>query len=295
MSFKTTYVLFGILGVVLVVFAVTLWLNPLPPDLSEFVLPSLHDPAHKADPSDVTEVTLERNRPTEEKWVFVKDEKTNLWRITEPRELRADQAAVNGLVSQVFQARRASNADKPRKRDDVGLAPAAEVVVLKLKNGKTLRLEVGNSSGGTADAVTYVGSSDLPKEILAVAKSSLDDLKRNLKAYRDRNPLTAREGDIQSVTLVEEKAGKPVQPLVELERRDTRWYYAKPFIGDAERDSDPTAPSLPAATAPTSVQTLLSDLTNLRIDYRSEEKNDFVADNVIATWPNTTWATRTRS
>ena len=74
MNFKTTYILFGLLGAVLVVFAVVLWLNPLPPEVGDYVLPSLHRATSPVTTSDVTEVIIDRRRPTEEKWVFVKDE-----------------------------------------------------------------------------------------------------------------------------------------------------------------------------------------------------------------------------
>ena len=41
MNFKTTYILFGILGGLLVIFGIVLWLNPLPPENEDHVLPSL--------------------------------------------------------------------------------------------------------------------------------------------------------------------------------------------------------------------------------------------------------------
>ncbi len=85
MNFKTTYILFGTLAVFLGVLGIVLWFNPVPGDLSVWVLPSLHNLADPANKNDVVEVTIERNRPKEEKWVFVK--KNERWIITEPREM----------------------------------------------------------------------------------------------------------------------------------------------------------------------------------------------------------------
>ena len=42
MNFKTTYVLFGILAIVLLVFVWTLWLGPTDTEKTAYVLPSMH-------------------------------------------------------------------------------------------------------------------------------------------------------------------------------------------------------------------------------------------------------------
>ena len=64
MNFKTTYILFGVLALVLVVFGVALWLGPTGRGDTTYVLPSLHDPTHPATVEDIDTVEIERFRPT---------------------------------------------------------------------------------------------------------------------------------------------------------------------------------------------------------------------------------------
>ncbi len=192
----------------------------------------------------------------------------------------ADQPAINTLISTVFDARREDrkSIEKPPEADKVGLAPPTEVITLKLKDDKTVKLSVGDSSPGTQSAVTYVISSDHPKTVVSVAKRDMDDLLRGLNAYRDRHPLTSKEGDIMSVTLSKWKGETEKSPTVELvKQKDGQWAYIKPFHGEAERGDSPVTQN---NAPPSGVQALLNDLTNLRANYLSDKENDFAAENV---------------
>src|SRR5438105_472850 len=101
MNFRTTYLLFGILLVVVGVLAFALWYDPTArKGTSLYVLPGLHDDDGKEQKSlkadDFTKVEIKRAEP-KETIVFERDPETNRWVITEPRKLRADQFAVKGL------------------------------------------------------------------------------------------------------------------------------------------------------------------------------------------------------
>src|SRR5581483_5453319 len=98
MSFKTTYLLFGTLIALLVIFGLALWKSPETENLSSYVLRNLHDAAHPIKTDDVDQVVIERKNPKEETLTFVKDPETKHWQITTPRQLRADSFAVNDLI-----------------------------------------------------------------------------------------------------------------------------------------------------------------------------------------------------
>src|SRR5438128_414737 len=109
MNFKTTYVLFTILGIVLVVFAFALWMGPSPAGDSKWVLPSTHDLANPVDAKDIDTVVIERSQPKAEKLVFVKE--GDRWKMTEPNSFRVDRYLVDQVVDQLFKAQREEKAD----------------------------------------------------------------------------------------------------------------------------------------------------------------------------------------
>src|SRR5947209_17211199 len=112
MKFKTTYILFAVLGLMLLLLAYAMWTGSPPPDNSLYVLPSAHDPKHPFEVSDVDRVEIKRARPQEETIAFVKDPSTLKWEIEEPRHLRAG-TVVSDLISQVLGATRDQEADLP--------------------------------------------------------------------------------------------------------------------------------------------------------------------------------------
>jgi hypothetical protein len=268
MSFKTTYILFGVFCLLLLAFGVALWLSP-PEDISEFVLPSMHSAAHPLKPEDVEVVEIERNRPTAEKLVFTRDPETKKWRITEPHSYRADAFAVDDLVRQVYSSSRDPRSENLTDFGKAGLQPPAEVITLK-KGGETKTLSVGDQSPGTESAVLYVTSSDRPKEVLAVRKRDLDAVLKPLADFRSKDLLSGSPSDIQSLTLSAGAKG-PIELKKAGDAAD-RWVYVQPPYGRANTDSAGAAAD--TTKAPGDVQALLSDLTGLRV----ENSSDFVSD-----------------
>jgi hypothetical protein len=277
MSFKTTYILLGILLGTAVVFGVALWLGPQPSDPSTFVFPSTQNVAHPIKPKDIDKVEIDRTSPTKEKFVFVREE-GDRWAITEPRALRANSDEINLLIRHIMEAHREKLVDKPASASAAGLEPPEEVITLSRGSEPPLVLKVGTSSPGETSSVLYVQSSDRPKEILAVRKSSLDNVKKGLVAFRERNLLPSASSDIDFIKITEIDKGKEKGPVQLAKRKDRRWYYEKPFIGDADVEGD-TAAAQPGQP-PSGVQNLLTDLSNLSISYFSDKENDFVADEV---------------
>jgi hypothetical protein len=273
MSYKTTYILFGLAVLLLGGFLVTLWYgNPTTPETSEYVLQSVRNKANPLKQEDVDRVEVERNRPEKDqvKIVFVKDPETKQWKITEPRNYRADRWAVEDLVRQVYDARKDPTADKLTKLSEVGLDPPAGVITLK-QGDRAVSLNLGDTSPGKENAVVYCTSSDDPREIVAVKKSSLDSAFKPLNDFRDRDLLAPSSADVRGVALAEGKKGVELKKSAD----EDLWVYVKPPYGRAESTGGAATPPGPGKS-PDNVGTLLTDLTELKV----EKPEDFVADGV---------------
>src|SRR5438309_742772 len=140
MNFKTTYLLFGVLAVLFAVLGLVLYLDPTPADTSAYILPSAHDKNSELKEEDVDRVEVRRTKPKDETLVFVREGKG--WRVAEPRPMRADAFAVDGLVRQVLGAQREKDADTPAALSQWELDPPNETVTLK-KGDRAVTLNVG--------------------------------------------------------------------------------------------------------------------------------------------------------
>src|SRR5437868_5880540 len=96
MNFKTTYILFGALVVVLGIAAVSLLTGPKPGEEGKLLA--------DVDPKDVTRVTLERKLPTESRLVFVRLDKDR-WKLEQPFPAAVDGRQVESMVGEVVNAR----------------------------------------------------------------------------------------------------------------------------------------------------------------------------------------------
>ncbi len=273
MSFKTTYILFAVLAVVLGVFAFALFLGPTPTDTSTWVLPSAHSEANPLPDRDIDHVEIERNRPDDQKGKIVLVRENNTWRITEPRDYRADRFAVEDLIRQVLEARRETQSDVSNNPGQYGLEPPAAVVTLKKESDpqRQVTLNVGDTSPGEASAVIYVTSSDR-KEVMAVKKSQLNKALAAVTDFRSRELLSPSSSDIQAFTLSERNKDKVVKGPVELKKSsEERWVYVQPPYGDAQdKGTNPAGNDKP----PENVETALTDISNLKVD----NAKDFIKD-----------------
>jgi hypothetical protein len=271
MSFKTTYVLFGILACMLTLFCVAVW-HHAQPDTSLYVMQEMHNPASPLKWEDVDRVEIDRQRPKQTRIVFVREGKQ--WRISEPRELAADDFSVNNLVRQIYEAQRSTTADEAPDLKSWGLEPPAEVITLQ-KGERKVELRVGDASPGKQDAVIYVLASSKNAKPAAVDKNSLDSVLKGLDYFRSRDLLTTTGSDIVSFTVSEKGKGAGDKGPVELKKTsEDSWVYVHPAYGRAQ------VQALPGARSNDGVRGLLMDLSNLRVDYRSDKDNDFVADDV---------------
>lgn len=265
MSFKTTYILFGILVGMFVLIGLAVWLGPTGMSDSTFILPSMHKrEAVKTD--DIDYVAIERTKQTKEKLVFERDRNTKNWMIVEPARLRVDKHTVDRLVNQVYDARRFELADLTSNLKDWDLDPPQATITLK-KGDQQWKLNLGRQREGKTSGVVYVTSSDEPKEPAAVKRSELDLAFKNLSDFRARDLLTESSLNLQSVKLQEEKKS----PVVLEKMAERRWQFKEPAgYGLADYDSD--APGTGSQSK--GVHDLLDAVEHIRV----ESDEDFVDD-----------------
>lgn len=264
MNFKTTYILFGTLVVVLGVFAATQLLGVKKPgQLSDFVLPSLNQGAKAGtNPEDFDAVEIARLRPQEEKLLFVK--RAGGWEMEKPYRLHANRTEVDNLIRQVMGARR------ERIELDGGLkgfeldSPTA-VVTLKKGGEREWKINLGRQSPGEASAaLVYVTSSDRPKEPMAVKRAALNTLFETVNDFRSKDLLEANALNTTFVSLQQ-----PKKESVVLEKNpDESWRFEKPAFGEADKEGE-TTPGTAAAREQvkpiTGVRDLLETIGGLQV------------------------------
>lgn len=275
MNFKTTYILFGVLAGLLLIFGLSQMLGTKPGEQG-YLLADLHKAGVTADAIDTVEI--QRTRPAEEKLVFIRDSTTKRWRMLQPYPARADSEAVNRLVRDLVNVRRDEKANVVADPAKYGLAPPAEVVTLKQGAEREWAVQLGDeSAGGPSSALVYAATIADPKYPTAVKRVDVESALKPVRDFRSKD-LLAEGADfgaaarLQSIKLQE--AGKA--PVVLKKSAEERWQLAEPPLGDADYEGEPAAAA--PATGPkrvTGVRELTTDLDNLRV----ESADDFVADN----------------
>jgi hypothetical protein len=283
MNFKTTYILFGLLVLVLGIFLITQLVGRKSADRGTYAFPSLHTKTADVKATDIDLVEVELNRPKSEKFAFVRSDKG--WRAKEPN-VKADADAINQLIRQVMDAKADDRADLPKDAKEAGLEPPAAAVTLVQKGGeKKWTLHVGKVGYGS-DAYAFVNSSERPKDVLAVRRGALDALLRprdfaaadpevafkTLNDYRSRDLLASNTFDYQSVNLEGAKLG---QVILKRQGTENRWVFEKPPYGEADYQGSLIGPG-PEGAQQGGVSGLLSSLASLRV----AALEDFVADDV---------------
>jgi hypothetical protein len=273
MNFKTTYILFGGLAVILVVLGVTLFMGPSATNESKFLLSSLRDKDQQLKPGEVDRVDrieIKRTKPDEETLAFVKDASTKHWKVN---GLRADSGKVSTLIQQLFNADKAKSDEPPKNLADWDLSPPNTVITISRSDQPALIVNLGKVSVGDETAVVYATSSDRPKDAIAVQKNKLELALKGLTAFRDRDMVPATSADLKSLEFA---LGKDRIGLV---KEGATWRYTAPERCKGAAAADSGGFSTPDENkAPTSVSALISDLIGIKVP--GEKGEDFVADDV---------------
>lgn len=309
MNFKTTYVLFGVLLVVLGGFLLSQLLVKPPREESEYLLPTLHDAKIEANDITTVEIKSLATKYPAEKLVFVRWDRG--WQ-AQMGNVRADRAAVDQIVTDVMNAAQTpeeKGADVTGDLKKFGLEPPAVLVTLRKGSDREWRLNVGDTSPGKEDAVLYLSSSDRPKEVIAMRRSKLGSLfTKDTSAEPGKKP-AAGQADYRLKTLVDLRSRELLaegiinlsdlatqvalraakDPAVLLEKRDQgRWRFLEPKLGPADFEGDAAlaGPGKP----PAGVRDLLRDLGDLKVSSTESSgkpgadelggRPEFVKDNV---------------
>ena len=134
---------------------------------------------------------------------IVKKDDSGKWSITAPKPLAADQAATSGLASAV------ANLTAERVVDDhatdlpsYGLSPAADEITFTTKDGKNLKLLIGDDTP-TGSAVYAMAGGD--SRLFTMGSSSKTNLDKSYKDLRDRRLMTFDQDKISRVELTAKK------------------------------------------------------------------------------------------
>jgi Domain of unknown function (DUF4340) len=273
MNFKTTYILFGVLALLLAVAAFSLLTGPKPGEegllLSDFKRANIQA-------KDVTRVVIERKLPTESRMVFVRVDKDR-WKLEEPYPGRVDSMQIENLINDLLSARKETkNVDLTSNLSQFGLdLPAVTVRLVTPERDAVVNL--GKLSFGSADsAVVYATSSENPKQPAAVRRSSLGsllkdnpgaqtagDLVRSVGDFRPRNLILDRVGNAVGVVKTVRLKGDKGEIVIN-KTSDGRWQYEKPpGFGDADVDGD-TAVGAGGDTTPSGVRPLLDAISRIQ-------------------------------
>ncbi len=271
MNLKTTYILFGVLLAVLLLFAATQFsgCQKSGTDKEGYLFSDLYDKKKgTVETKDIDTLRIERPA-AHQTLVFTRDK--GAWQMTEPYRLRTDSYQVDRVVDEVAGARRQSSEMKS-DLGQYGLTEPKIIVTLK-KGDQEWKLNIGDETG--ANGVAYVTTGARPKEPVAVARSSLSAvLDDKVNDFRDKALLAATLGNTTGLKLVEPKG-----PTLAVEKTsDGRWRLQEPPYGPANFEGE--APAVPPpATAEkkvNGVRDLIDDAVGLRV----EASDDFVAEGV---------------
>lgn len=270
MNFKTTYLLFGILGALILVFFVVLFTGTSGKPESDYLFPDANGKAATLQPDQVDRLEIARSRPTQANIAFERGADKQ-WRITQPPGLRADSQVVESMVGSILHLHRTQQ-DKPSETRDLKqreLDPPAAVVTFQA-DSKKYTLNLGAELPGTTSAVVYVNSSE-HKEPVAVPRSSVDQLYKNVNDFRSRILLADNSTDISSLKL-QQGTNKPVA----LEKKgETRWVIQEPPYGEADMGLGASTGFGQPPSPGGGVRGLLTAVTGLKVDSPA----DFVTDN----------------
>jgi hypothetical protein len=171
-------------------------------------------------------VGLEIKKRSGEDTVLSKND-SGVWSITAPTPLPADQAAVSTVVGA------AASFNSDRVIDDnvtdlasYGLAPAADEVTFKMKDGKTKTLLIGDSNPTGNDVYAKVGGDGHLYTMISASKTTFD---KESKDLRDKRLLTF---DQEKATRVELNAKKESIEFGRINQTDWQILKPKPLRAD---------------------------------------------------------------
>lgn len=263
MNFKTTYVMFGLLAVLLGAVALIQWVDKKPVDES-YVNREFR--AAKVPAKEIETIEIERNKPSEEKLVFVRDKDHDRWKMTEPHEMRVDRFQVDQVISQFTDARREEHSETTPNPSQFELDNPHEVITLKKSDSEQWKMNVGKQGPGSPDkAVVYVNTPERPKTVVAVKRSSLDSLFKKVNDFRSKDLLT--EGVINVPEALQYvKLQGPKGEVILAKNSESHWRFEKPDYGEVDESGERVPGERGEPERQTGMPGLIEAITMLRVE-----------------------------
>ncbi|VTS04989.1 DUF4340 domain-containing protein [Tuwongella immobilis] len=275
MNLKTTYVMFGILGVGLIgVLGLLLTSTPDNPT-EKALLPAFA--AAKVEPKDIDTVEISTTLPDKgtTKLVFLRKDPTR-WVMTEPQPTRVDSTLIDDVVRELLRARTEDTKDISTNLANHGLDKPTVTVTLKSGLDQQATVSLGHVSIGGANALVFVTSNDVPTRPRAVRRTSIDALFTRAEGKPEPDGLDAalfvrkaadfralKLFDLQMPTGAEEATQVRLQSAsgeLLLTKADRIWSFEKPAnLGEADADGGPPT----VDNSITGVRPLLGQITSL--------------------------------
>ncbi|NBO91443.1 MAG: DUF4340 domain-containing protein [Planctomycetia bacterium] len=251
MNFKTTYFLFGLLALMFLALAVSLFLTPPEATRAGYLFPSMHVEGTKLETDAIDRITIERKSPSASTIVAEKDGKN--WRIVQPKTMAADKASLESLLFNLRGAKFDAEAKTP-SWSSAGLNAPSRIITLEGSKRKFV-LTIGEVTEGEDRGYAYAESSERKGQVLTIRKTDIRTALEELPHFRGKELL----GDTTDINRLKLALGKKT-PL-ELKRDKGIWSFVSPTaFGEAE---------------PTDVLTILAGLNITHVD---EKNSDFVKD-----------------
>jgi hypothetical protein len=255
MNFKTTYLLFGILALLVLVLGLVLYTGPSLPAGTGYVLGRMRDKADPISPSDVDKVHIQMmGEEGSGSMVFEKNPETKNWRITSPRALPGNDTTIKRLIDQLYDAR-AEKEGKQLTIKEAELDKPQRTITLS-KGSTEVKLTLGAATAAKEGALVYV-TADNAQQPMAVKKSSIELALEGVNAFRSNELLGPDTETLQDLKLAAAKKGP-----IELKKESEGWRMIQPPAGEVE------------------VESLMSKVRDLKVEYRDPKDQDFVADGV---------------
>jgi hypothetical protein len=269
MNFKTTYILFGALVLLLGVAAYSLLTGPKPGQEGK-LFPEI-------EASAVNRVVIERREPTESKLILTRVDKDH-WKLEEPYDATLDGKSVENMVSDILNAHGVTKgADLTGSASRYQLDRPPVKVTLNA-GGTSATVNFGTVSlGGAENSFVYVNTSR-DRDPVAIRRSSLTalfrdvpdaktagDLLKPVSAYRSQDLLLGGHSfdAINVVSSIRLKGDK--SEVVLNKTSGGTWQFEKPAgYGDADVEGDFSGAG--GDTEPTGVKPLLSALSAVRVN-----------------------------
>lgn len=157
-------------------------------------------------PDEIVRLELPMSSPEGVQVKLAREPGSKDWRIEAPRELRADEYTMQGILDALGQVQiELTIDDPPADRAQFGLDGSASTLEVAGPSGEPVRISLGKDA--PVGNLRYAESSARPGVVLGVTRGTLAELEPDLERLRDKRVIAIEPKDVKEVQV--ELAGKP--------------------------------------------------------------------------------------